>query len=247
MNDFSYIVVIPIFNEEVNINYLIRSILSNFIYSDEKCKKIIFVDDGSTDKSAQLLKSLIFDQPKLCLLENKLNLGYGGALKTAIKKFKNEADYLVFIDSDLTNPLSDIKKMFRFMKKKIAFIQANRYLGDLSKIQSNRKIIGILGNYLCRIFMGMKINDYTNGFRAVKADLYNNIYLSQNDFSIIIEEKFKLKKKIDSISEFPTTLLTRPVGLKKSSFNYSFKLISKYLYYCMISCFYSSKNIKKID
>ena len=93
----------------------------------------------------------------------------------------------------------------------------------------------------------MKISDYTNGFRAVKVDLYTNINLVQNDFSIIMEEKFKLKKFIKTIAEFDTTLGTRGEGLKKTSFEYSFKLISKYLFYSIISIFKTNKILKKID
>jgi hypothetical protein len=47
---------------------------------------------------------------------------------------------------------------------------------------------------VANILMDMKLNDYTGGFRAVKVSLYKNIKLLENDFSIIVEEKYKLKK-----------------------------------------------------
>ena len=168
MYNFSYIVVVPIFNEESNVNHLLKSISSDFIYTHDKCIKIVFIDDGSTDGSNQKLTKYINDFSKFFLVSHDSNIGYGGALKTAINKYKDDAEYLVFIDSDLTNPLSDIRKTFKYMEKKIDFIQANRYLGDVSKFSKKRKLIGVLGNFLCKIFMGMKINDYQKRFQNLK-------------------------------------------------------------------------------
>jgi hypothetical protein len=93
----------------------------------------------------------------------------------------------------------------------------------------------------------MKISDYTSGFRAVKLSLYSGIKLNENDFSIIMEEKYKLKKYIKTISEFPTKLSKRKSQIGQSSFNYSYTLISKYLYYCIMSFFIKNNNLKKID
>jgi hypothetical protein len=133
------------------------------------------------------------------------------------------------------------------MKKNIDFIQGNRYKKGLLKIDYSRRLIGIVGNYISRLLINMKIFDYTSGFRAVKLSLYSSIKLNENDFSIIMEEKYKLKKHIKTISEFPTKLSKRKSQIRQSSFNYSFILISKYLCYCIASFFVNNKNLKKID
>lgn len=243
----TYVLTIPIFNEEENIENLINILNESFLINDENCINIILINDGSSDKSEYLIKSSIKKSSKIILLNHKYNMGYGAALKTGIKFSKNLANYIIFIDSDLTNPIEDIKKISPFMSKGVDFIQANRYKNITDNIQLHRKFAGIIGNLICKVFMNMKISDYTNGFRAVKVDLYTNINLIQNDFSIIMEEKFKLKKFIKTIAEFDTTLGTRGEGLKKTSFEYSFKLISKYLFYSIISIFKSNKILKKID
>lgn len=243
----TYVLTIPIFNEEENIENLINILNESFLINDENCINIILINDGSSDKSEYLIKSSIKKSSKIILLSHKYNMGYGAALKTGIKFSKNLANYVIFIDSDLTNPIEDIKKISPFMSKGVDFIQANRYKNITDNIQLHRKFAGIVGNLICKVFMNMKISDYTNGFRAVKVDLYTNIDLIQNDFSIIMEEKFKLKKFIKTIAEFDTTLGTRGEGLKKTSFEYSFKLISKYLFYSIISIFKSNKILKKID
>ena len=243
----TYILIIPVFNEEQNIVNLVNVLNSSFLMKDNNCINIILINDGSKDNSESLIESEIRNKKKILLLNHRQNMGYGAAIKTGIKYSKNLAKYVVFADSDLTNPIDDIKKTFIFMSQDIDFIQANRYNKNTDNIQVHRKFIGKLGNFLCRFFMNMKINDYTNGFRAVRTSLYNNIELTENDFSIIMEEKYKLKKNLGTIAEFSTILGTRGEHLNKTSFEYSFKLIIKYLIYCVKAGFKTNKNLKKID
>lgn len=245
MNNFT--LAIPLYNEEKNLDNLFKSLLKSHLIKDRTCKYIVFINDGSLDKTFFFLKKNIHKSKKFIQLNHKNNLGYGAALKTAISFAKNKSDYIVFIDSDLTNPVIDIKKISIFMNKNIDFIQGNRYKTDLLKIDYHRKLIGKVGNYISNLLMNMKISDYTSGFRAVKLSLYSDIHLNENDFSIILEEKYKLKKHIKTISEFPTQLSERKSQIRRSSFNYSFILISKYLYYCVISFFIKNNNLKKID
>jgi glycosyltransferase involved in cell wall biosynthesis len=245
MNKF--VLAIPLLNEKKNLNNLFNSLLKSHLKNDKKCKYIIFINDGSTDDTNLFLKNNIHKSKKFIKLKHKKNLGYGAALKTAIKFAKRKVTYIVFIDSDLTNPIIDIKKINIFMKKNVDFIQGNRYKKDLSGVDYNRRIIGTIGNYISRLLMNMKITDYTSGFRAVKLNFYFKINLIEDDFSIIMEEKYKLKRYIKTISEFPTKLSTRKSKIGKSSFNYSFKLILKYLYYCVASFFINNNYLKKID
>ena len=242
----NYIVAIPIYNEEKNLNNLFNSVLKSHLIKDPGCKYVIFINDGSTDKTSLILKKKIFKSKKFIKLVHEKNLGYGAALRTAIKFSKKKSSYIVFIDSDLTNPLIDIKKINIFIKKNVDFIQGNRYKKNISKINPNRKFIGIIGNFTSSLLMNMKISDYTSGFRAVKLSMYTNVNLKENDFSVIMEEKYKLKKYIKTISEFSTKLTERKKGIGKTKFNYSFKLIYKYLYYCIATFFIKKNNIKKI-
>jgi len=243
----TYILIIPIFNEEQNIVNLVNVLNNSFLIKDNNCVNILLINDGSKDNTERLINSEIRHKKKFILLNHRKNRGYGAATKTGIKYAKNLVKYVIFADSDLTNPIDDIKKTFIFMSRDIDFIQANRYKKNSDNIQAHRKLIGKLGNFLCRFFMNMKINDYTNGFRAVKTSLYNNIELTENDFSIIMEEKYKLKKNLGTIAEFGTILGKRSDHLNKSSFEYSFKLINKYLFYCVKTGFITNKDLKKID
>lgn len=242
----TYTIIFPIYNEKKNIIHLINALHNSFLMNDNKCISILLVNDGSKDNSEDLIKKNIKGKKKILLFSHKKNMGYGASLKTGINYSKDKSKYVIYMDSDLTNPINDVKKISYYMSKDVDYIQANRYGHKLEHIEIHRRLISYIGNIICKFFVNIKINDYTNGFRAVKVNLYRGIKLKENDFSIILEEKYKLKKKIKTISEFKTRLGTRKKILKKSSFDYSIKLISKYLFYAVLSIFKMSKNLQKV-
>lgn len=229
----TYILTIPIFNEEHNIKRLIDSLKKCFLNNDDECIKILLINDGSYDNSKALIASNIKNSKKLFLINHKKNMGYGAAIKTGINFSKKKSDYIIFIDSDLTNPINDIKKIKKHMDNKIEFIQGDRISGGLDLIPLKRRFFTFFGNKVANILMDMKLNDYTGGFRAVKISLYKNIKLLENDFSIIVEEKYKLKNKINTIAQFKTKIHLRSNDLRKTAFNYSLSLIFKYLNYSL--------------
>ncbi len=236
-----YTLTIPIFNEEKNIKNLINSLKKSFIINDKHCTRILLINDGSTDKTEEKIKLEINNNAKIILLNHKINKGYGAALKTGIKYSKNISKYIIFIDSDLTNPIKDIRKIKKLMNSNFDFIQGDRVSAGLNLLPISRSFFTFFGNRVAKLFMNMNINDYTGGFRAVKLSLYENVILKENDFSIIIEEKYKLKNKISSIAQFKTKIHVRSKNLRETTFNYSIPLIFKYLKYSVKTAFVKKK------
>jgi glycosyltransferase involved in cell wall biosynthesis len=236
-----YILTIPIFNEEKNIKNLINSLKKSFLIDDNDCTRILLINDGSADKTKEKIKLEIKNNAKIILINHKINKGYGAALKTGIKYSKIRSEYIIFIDSDLTNPIKDIRKIKKFMNLNIDFIQGDRVSAGLDLLPISRSFFTFFGNKVAKFFMNMNINDYTGGYRAVKLSLYKNVILKENDFSIIMEEKYKLKDKIFSIAQFKTKIHVRSKNLRETTFNYSIPLICKYLKYALKAAFVKKK------
>ena len=232
----SYSVAIPVYNEQQNILKTIKAINNSFLMNDDDCITIIFINDGSTDDTKKIIEANLFHS-KIKLISHKTNLGYGSALKTAISLSKSTSKYIVFIDSDLTNPIKDIKKIKKFILKDIDFIQGDRISAGLELIPPKRRFFTKNGNIIANFFMQMKLNDYTGGFRCVKLELYKNVNLKQNDFSIIMEEKYKLKDKINNIAQFATKIYNRKTEIRETSFNYHPIILLKYLSYAVLAFF----------
>ena len=102
MKDLS--IIICVYNEEENIKPLVEQIHSSINNIDYE---VIYVDDGSTDKTRQHILDL--DNPKIKLVELRKNYGQSSALAAGIQEA--EGEYIALMDGDLQNDPSDIPMM----------------------------------------------------------------------------------------------------------------------------------------
>lgn len=228
----SLAVVIPIYNEEK----LVRNTVSRVIAEISKLKNpsfLLFVNDGSHDQTLKIVVKLQKKyKNKLIIVSHEKNLGYGAATQTGINyALKNNIDYILFMDSDLTNNPLDIKRFAKEMELSIDCVKGSRYIkgGKAIGVPKIKVLISRLGNFIASSLFNIKINDCTNGFRMVKVSRFKNEKLSEKGFPIIMEELYILKKKHSKIKEIPVTLTSRKLG--KSHFNYSLKTFFNYLKY----------------
>lgn len=107
--------IIPCYNEEVNIAKGALEKIGNFTQKDERFIEIIIIDDGSTDKSKRIMKEKYlpyFD--KLRLIENH-HQGKAYAIITGAKKARGE--YVFFSDFDLATPIEESQKLISSVNK----------------------------------------------------------------------------------------------------------------------------------
>ncbi len=103
-------IIIPVYNEEGNINLLTKAIedaLKGYHY------EIIYIDDFSTDKTRQEVKEM--KNPAVVLIEMKKNYGQSSALQAGIDYARGE--YIITMDGDLQNDPSDIPMMLELLIK----------------------------------------------------------------------------------------------------------------------------------
>lgn len=102
--NISYSVVVPVYNEAASLPELHRRLVS-VLSSLDKPFELIFVDDGSTDTTAAVLKTL---QP-LTVITFRANFGQTAALDAGIKQA--QGDIIITLDGDLQNPPEEIPKL----------------------------------------------------------------------------------------------------------------------------------------
>jgi glycosyltransferase involved in cell wall biosynthesis len=159
--------IIPVYNEEKSIIRVINN-LKNILTDMTVKSEIIVVDDGSTDKSQEILQKIhgikYFRHPK--------NIGYGGALKTGIKNAKG--DIIVITDGDDTYPNEIIPELIKKMDKYDMVVGA-RAIND-PNIPLIRKpvkwFLGKLANYLAET----NIPDLNSGLRSFRKENAMNFY-----------------------------------------------------------------------
>lgn len=153
-------VVIPLYNEEGNIRPLLDGInaaLRGYEF------EVVMVDDGSTDRTAQEIKRHTDHRMKLVVLAN--NFGQTTAMAAGI----NEAvgKYVVTMDGDLPNDLSDIPSMIQKLEVENWDVVA----GNRKNRQDNtflRKLQGSIANTLIRRLTNVQIQDYGSTLKVFK-------------------------------------------------------------------------------
>lgn len=171
----SYRIVIPLHNEERHIKPLIER------FSERHLQSIIFVDDGSTDKTCEIIKK---NFPKLEILKHKINLGKGKALETGcLKAIKEKADIVILMDGDLQHEPEDINRFLRAFKKdkKLEIVFGARKIGKTMRLMAfiGNKILTIIINLFFRYFL----NDTQSGFRAFRSKVFKKIRWKSSGYS----------------------------------------------------------------
>jgi dolichol-phosphate mannosyltransferase len=225
--------VVPVYNEEDGIRRSCRAIAA---VADRYPGRavVIAVDDGSTDASAAALSEMETELDLLEVCRHQANAGYGAALRTGAERASALGmEYVAFIDSDLTNPPEDLLKIGDLAREGHTYIKGSRFItgGGMGSVPFRRQAFSEAGNAIGRTLFGTRLRDVTNGFRAVRTEVYLSWPLRERGFPVIVEElDWALRSDIEPV-EFPTILTAREGELRASSFQYRPRVIFSYLRY----------------
>src|SRR5579863_46413 len=90
--------------------------------------KLITVNDGSGDRTGEILDRIATRLPQLMVVHHAKNSGYGAALRTGVKTAAAAGfEYTLFMDSDLTNHPGDLPRFVEKMQQGFDVIKATRY------------------------------------------------------------------------------------------------------------------------
>jgi dolichol-phosphate mannosyltransferase len=227
--------VVPVYNEQSGIERSSRAIAS---VAEQYLGRsiVIAVDDGSSDASATILSSLEKELELLLLCRHEVNKGYGAALRTGAQRAADLGfEYVAFIDSDLTNPPDDLLKIGELASQGHLYMKGSRFVfgGGMISVPFWRQVVSHAGNVVGRRLFGTRIRDITNGFRAVRTNVFLSWPLQERGFPIIVEElDWALQTGVEPV-EFPTILMARQADQRGSAFSYTPKSIYSYLRYPM--------------
>lgn len=163
-------VVIPLFNEEESLPELEKAVesalKSSFSY------EIIFVDDGSTDKSWEVIEVLQKKGNHIKGISFRNNYGKSTALQAGFERA--EGEFIVTMDADLQDDPNEVPEMVQMLKDGNDLVSGwkKERFDPISKTVPSKFF-----NYVTRKSAGIELHDFNCGLKAYKSELVKNIYL----------------------------------------------------------------------
>jgi glycosyltransferase involved in cell wall biosynthesis len=199
-------IVIPLYNEEENIEPLYTA-LKSVMDAEGKDYELIFIDDGSTDKTSELLGPLKEKDTRVKLLQFTRNFGKAAAWAAGFEYAKGGV--IVTIDGDLQNDPEDIPKLVSLIGE---YDFVNGWRRNRKDPYIIRRFPSIIANWLISKVTGVKLHDYGSGLKAYKAEIIKkiNIYGELHRFIPAVASWYGIK-----IKEIETTHHPRKRGKSK--------------------------------
>lgn len=223
-------VVIPMLDEEAGASRCVDAVLPELERLGRE-SRLIAVEDGSADRTREVLQQLMTDRERLVVEVHERNSGYGAALRTGAKAAQRLGlDWVLFMDSDLTNPPSDISRFAALIDGPVDYVKASRFEegGSMQDVPAGRRVLSVAANRVSRLAAGGKVSDPTNGFRAIRTDAFLRMPLTEPGFAVIMEELVWAKRLGLRSTSLPTVLTSRDETLRPTAFGYSPSLLARY-------------------
>jgi glycosyltransferase involved in cell wall biosynthesis len=209
-------IIVPCFNEEpvlVTLHNVLRGVRESLEKSYDV--HVILVDDGSTDKTWQLMENLFAGEPNCTLLRQPRNFGVAAAILSGIRHAGT--DIVCSIDSDCTYDPCELARLIPMLTADVDMVTGSPYhpLGKVRDVPMWRLALSKTASSMYRFVLRHKLYTYTSCFRVYRRDAILKLDLKENGFLGIAELVGKLEMQGSKIVECPTTLASRVQGVSK--------------------------------
>lgn len=198
--------VIPLYNEEKRIHKTFEALSKLQIHCGLKLEKIIFVNDGSTDKTKEIIEDFRKCHSDIKVISYDKNKGKGYAVKQGM--LEADSDYTLFFDADISTPLKELEKFVPVMEENVEVIVGTRKNGKSTVVIHQpflRELLGKAFTLITQKTLNLEISDFTCGFKAFSKQAKEEIFdkTKINSWGYDAEILFLAKKLNFKIKEVP--------------------------------------------
>jgi glycosyltransferase involved in cell wall biosynthesis len=165
-------VIVPIYNEVENIKSLSSSLL-NVLSGLGRSFEIILIDDGSSDGTSELLKSITEDNPAVKGIRFRRNFGQTAAMAAGFDYASG--DIVISLDGDMQNDPADIPRLIAKLEEGYDVVSGWRKNRQDDFI--SRKIPSIIANRIISRFTGVYLHDYGCSLKAYRSEIAKDMSL----------------------------------------------------------------------
>ena len=206
-------IIVPVYNEEKNIETILGKVKKVKLRNANK--EIIVVDDGSTDRTKEILKKI--KDKSIKVIYHKRNMGKGCAIRTALNYVSG--DIVLVQDADLEYDPKDYPNLITpIIEGKAKVVYGSRLLGreHAKYVKFAYYIAGTSLTVITNLLYGTKITDEPCGYKVFSYDVIKKLKLKCKRFEFCPEVTAKIIKKGIKIYEVPSSYnpRTRKEGKK---------------------------------
>jgi dolichol-phosphate mannosyltransferase len=211
------LIIIPTYNEADNIPKIIPEVLAQ-----DEGFHVLIVDDNSPDGTANLVKEMQKNNPRIHLIERPNKQGLGTAYVAGFKyALSHEFDFAFEMDADFSH---DPKSLLKLLAKtdENDLVIGSRYISGVNVVNwpMSRLILSYTANMYTRFVTGLPVRDATAGFKCYRRAVLESLDLdaiTSNGYSFQIETNFMTWKKGFRVCEVPIVFVDRRAGVSKMS------------------------------
>ncbi len=207
-------IVVPMFNEEENVAYLLRTLDAVVARGGGRAFEFVFVDDCSTDGTWSVLQQACAARPDVTLLRHEQNKGVAAAALTGLRAARNEV--VATIDCDCSYDPMDILAMADLLGQ-ADLVTASPYhpQGQTLNVPRWRLFLSRTLSRLYQRAVGVELHTWTSCCRVMRRSRLMGIEPRSGGFLGVAETLIQVVQRGGVVREYPTMLESRLLGFSK--------------------------------
>ena len=224
-----YSVVIPAHNEEESLPHTVEEIYQTLLRENVP-HEIVVVDDGSKDRTWQVLQKLQAAIPTLAPVQNPGPHGFGRAVIFGLNRIKGDACTIMMADA--SDSPDDAVRYWRLLNEGWECVFGSRFVkgGKVIDYPRMKLFVNRIANFLVRVGFTIPLNDTTNAFKAYRRTVIEGCrpFLSPH-FNLTVEIPLKAIVRGYSWTVIPISWQNRKHGVPKLKIS---EMGSRYFFIC---------------
>ena len=198
-------IIIPAYNEAERFGPHIPAILA-FLNTRYPAYELLVVDDGSTDRTAEVVRAALAAEPRARLISYQPNRGKGYAIRTGV--LASRGDQVLFLDADLSTPLEEIPRALAELQAADIVVGSRRLPNSDIRVRQPlyRRLATFIFDTIKHLMVGLwHISDTQCGFKAFRGEAARQLFaLGQVDrFMFDVEILYLAERAQLRLKEIP--------------------------------------------